>query len=108
MKNIHWLVLLREEKLFCHLCGLLIYEKEHLTADHWPTPKCKGGVETYPAHAWCNLAQGKSGGLVSIRLEGLLNLWTSRRKTYPEQAEDSLIVLKWKEAAAVARAQYIK
>jgi hypothetical protein len=97
-----------EKRLTCHICGLLIYEKAHLTFDHAPIPKSQGGTEILPAHFWCNQAKADSHMLRSIRLEGLLHAWESKGRIFPEQAEDSLIVLKWKEAAIIASAQNIK
>lgn len=56
-----WLVLLKERKLYCALCGCLIEARKDLNADHYFVPKSKGGAsdETNlrPTHCWCNSAR---------------------------------------------------
>ena len=59
--NRQWLALLKEKKLYCHLCGLLILSRKDLSADHSPVPRSKGGTQVKPAHKWCDSAQADKG-----------------------------------------------
>jgi len=103
--NKQWLSLLKEESLHCHICGLLIYKEEHLTADHSPVPKTRGGVEKYPAHFWCNQAKAARSELIAAALLRLIKKWVRHGVKFPNQAEDSLAMLEAREQRILAESQ---
>lgn len=106
--------MLRVGQLHCHICGLLIYDADHLTRDHWPVPRCRGGVENYPSHFWCNQAKSDKSTLISVQLKRLIKQWIRHGKLFPHQAEDSLMVLRlreqelWSAMIAHRRKNYFK
>lgn len=92
------LVLLKNKKLFCHICGLIILSESDFTADHYPTPKSKGGLSTLPSHRWCNLAQGSKGYCTSNNLRNLRTKWIRHGVEYNrELISQSIRALKAKD-----------
>ena len=95
--NKQWLARLQEKELYCHLCGLLILSREHLSADHSPIPRSKGGTQVLPAHKWCDSAQADKGFLLAKDLERLVEAWKAHRVKFPIQVYESIKALKEKE-----------
>ena len=92
-----WLALLHDQELCCHLCGLLILSRRHLTADHSPIPRSKGGKEVLPAHKWCDEAQADKGRLFASDLERLVSVWKKHHVKFSVLVYDSIKALKEKE-----------
>ena len=91
-----WLLLLQNGKLNCHLCGLIILSRKHLTADHFPIPRSKGGKEVRPAHYWCDQAHGNRSVLYSNDLIRLKDKWKEHKVKFPPQVYESIKALKEK------------
>lgn len=95
--NKKWLALLHKEELNCHLCGLLILSRRHLSADHSPIPRSKGGTQVLPAHRWCDSAQADKGSLHAKDLERLVDAWKLHHVKYPVEVYASIKALKERE-----------
>lgn len=95
--NRQWLALLKEKKLYCHLCGLLILSRKDLSADHSPIPRSKGGTQVKPAHKWCDSAQADKGFLCAKYLQRLVDTWKAHKKKFPTAVYYSIDALKQKE-----------
>lgn len=92
-----WLMLIPKGQLFCHCCGLVITSRKHLTGDHWPIPRSKGGTEIRPAHYWCDQSHADRMYIRSDDLARLVKRWKENRVKFPIQVYDSINALKQKE-----------
>lgn len=56
-----WLALLKDDKLYCVLCGQLIINAKDISVEHY-VPKSRGGSKglynCFPAHKICNEIKG--------------------------------------------------
>lgn len=89
-----WFFLLKCKELRCYHCGLLILSKKHLTGDHFPIPRSKGGTETVPSHYWCDQAHGNKSKLTADDLIRLVEAWKAHKRKIPLQVYESIKALK--------------
>jgi hypothetical protein len=94
--NKQWLALCKGKQLYCHLCGLLILDRQDLCGDHSPIPRSKGGKIIKPAHRWCDNAQGATGHLTAAALENLVKRWLRNKTKFNQNVFLSIEALKQK------------